>query len=107
MRNTLSNTLRATGAVGTEAVDITRTTVSAAAGGIGDIGTTAVTSVRDILLSIVGGIKDVASAALPQSYRGEDRLSPEDRVRPREYATSRQRNRPPEYVPPAEGHEPV
>src|SRR5687768_12409226 len=33
VRNTISNTLRATGAVGTEAVDVTRTTVNAAAQG--------------------------------------------------------------------------
>jgi hypothetical protein len=108
-RNTISNTLRATGAVGTEAVDVTRTTVNAAAQGIGDIGTTAITSVRDILVSVVEGIKDVAGAALPKSYHGENRYPPgaSEYAPPREYTPPPDRPRPPDYVPPADNKEPV
>lgn len=106
-RNTISNTLRATGAVGTEAVDVTRATVNAAAQGIGDIGTTAITSVRDILVSVVGGIKDVAGAALPRSYHGENRYRPgaSEYAPPGEYTPPPDRPRPPDYVPPADNQE--
>jgi len=107
VRNTISNTLRATGAVGTEAVDVTRTTVNAAAQGIGDIGTTAITSVRDILVSVVEGIKDVAGAALPTSYHTDNRTPPEDRVPPGEYTPPPDRTRRPKYGPPANNKEPV
>lgn len=87
--STLADTVRATGAVVTETVDVARTvltgTVQATeevgvslAGAVngaidvaGNVGTHAVAAVRDILVGTVTGVKDVLGAALPQSSRRE------------------------------------
>ena len=94
-KRTVDGVAEGTRETGGNVVEAVRATVNAAAGGIGDIGTTAVTSVRDILMSIVGGVKDVAGAAMPKSYRVDDRTPPG------EYTAPTDRTNPPEYVPPS------
>ncbi len=76
VRDTLTGTLRATGLVATDAVDVVRDVLTGAVhateevgsetlGVVGTLGNGVVTTARDILVGGVGGVRDILGSAVP------------------------------------------
>jgi hypothetical protein len=89
VRDTLTGTLRATGMVANDAVEVVRDVLTGAVhateevgtetlGAVGTIGNGVVATARDILVGGVGGVKEVLGSAVPM------RRTPEEAGRTRE-----------------------
>ena len=94
VRDTLTGTLRATGTVANDAVEVVRDVLTGAVhateevgtetlGAVGTLGNGVVSTARDILVGGVGGIREVLGSALPL------RRPPEEAGRAREPAATR------------------